>query len=276
MNISKVHLICFSPTHTSKQIGEAIVRGTSFTNYAITDLTLHPSDVHIDTDTLTVIAVPVYGGKVAPLAMQRLQGIRSSGGAVVLVVVYGNRAYEKSLIELDAFATAHGFKVIAGATFVGEHSYSTSQHPIAAGRPDAHDLKCAEDFGARLRTKIEEAADIEHLYPVDVSRIQRPRQPFFSLLRFLRGVMKFRKSGVPLPRTPQVASDLCTHCGVCSAHCPSAAIVAGNECDTDADKCIKCCACVKMCKFGARTYDTPFAPLLANNFKKPKVGQTII
>ena len=78
--------------------------------------------------------MPVYGGKVAPLAMERLQGIRASGSPVVLVVVYGNRAYEKALIELDAFASAQGFKVIAGATFVGEHSYSTEQNPIAPGR----------------------------------------------------------------------------------------------------------------------------------------------
>ncbi len=45
----------------------------------------------------------------------------------VLVVVYGNRAYEKALMELDAFAIPHGLKVIAGATFIGEHSYSTDK-----------------------------------------------------------------------------------------------------------------------------------------------------
>ena len=94
----------------------------------------------------------------------------------MLVVVYGNRAYEKALIELDAFASAQGFKVIAGATFVGEHSYSTEQNPIAPGRPDANDLQYAEEFGAKIRTKINAAVDMEHLYPVDVNRIQRPRR----------------------------------------------------------------------------------------------------
>lgn len=56
-------------------------------------------------------------------------------------------------MELDAFASDRGFKVIAGATFVGEHSYSTQQNPIAAGRPDADDLQFAETFGAKIRTK---------------------------------------------------------------------------------------------------------------------------
>ena len=104
MDINEVHFIYFSPTRTSKQVGEAIVRGTGLTNVVTTNLTLHTAEVDIPENTLTVIAVPVYGGKVAPLAMERLQGIRASGSPVVLVAVYGNRAYEKALIELDAFA----------------------------------------------------------------------------------------------------------------------------------------------------------------------------
>lgn len=245
MDINEVHFIYFSPTRTSKQVGEAIVRGTGLTNVVTTNLTLHTAEVDIPENTLTVIAVPVYGGKVAPLAMERLQGIRASGSPVVLVVVYGNRAYEKALIELDAFASAQGFKVIAGATFVGEHSYSTEQNPIAPGRPDANDLQYAEEFGAKIRTKINAAIDMEHLYPVDVNRIQRPRQPFLPLFKFLRRVIKLRKSGVPLPRVPEVNAELCTHCGVCAVHCPSGAILKGDECNTIAEKCIKCCACVK-------------------------------
>ncbi|MEY8722020.1 4Fe-4S binding protein [Bacteroides stercorirosoris] len=276
MDINEVHLICFSPTRTSKQVGEAIVRGTGLTNIITTDLTLQAAEVDVAEDALTVIAVPVYGGKVAPLAMERLRGIRASGTPVVLVVVYGNRAYEKALIELDAFASTRGFKVIAGATFIGEHSYSTERHPVAAGRPDAYDLQYAEEFGAKLRTKINAAVDMEHLYPVDVNRIQRPRQPFLPLFKFLRRVIKLRKSGMPLPRVPEVNAELCTHCGICAAHCPSGAIIKGDECNTIAEKCIKCCACVKGCPFKARTYDTPFAALLADCFVRQKEPRIII
>ena len=276
MDINEVHFIYFSPTRISKQVGEAIVRGTGLTNVVTTNLTLHTAEVDIPENTLTVIAVPVYGGKVAPLAMERLQGIRASGSPVVLVVVYGNRAYEKALIELDAFASAQGFKVIAGATFVGEHSYSTEQNPIAPGRPDANDLQYAEEFGAKIRTKINAAIDMEHLYPVDVNRIQRPRQPFLPLFKFLRRVIKLRKSGVPLPRVPEVNAELCTHCGVCAVHCPSGAILKGDECNTIAEKCIKCCACVKGCSFKARTYDTPFASLLSDCFVRQKEDRIIL
>lgn len=276
MNINEVQFIYFSPTNTSKQVGEAIVRGTGLTNVGTIDLTLKASEVVIPSNTLAVIVVPVYGGKVAPLAKERLQRISTSGAAVVLVVVYGNRAYEKALVELDSFASAQGFKVIAGGTFIGEHSYSTEVHPVAQGRPDDTDLKYAEEFGMKIRTKIDAAQDMDHLYPIDVNRIQRPRQPFLPLFKFLRRVIKLRKSGVPMPRTPEVNVELCTHCGICVAHCPSGAIVRGDECNTVAEKCIKCCACVKGCPFKARTYDTPFAALLSDCFARQKEARIII
>lgn len=54
----------FSPTHTSKQVGEAIVRGTGVSEIMKTDLTLHPAGkLEIPENTLAVITVPVYGGK---------------------------------------------------------------------------------------------------------------------------------------------------------------------------------------------------------------------
>lgn len=96
MNIYTVRLITFSPTHTSKQVGEAIVRGTGISDVARTDLTFHPvGKLEIPENTLTVITVPVYGGKVAPPALERMKDVHASGAPAVLVAVYGNRAYEK-------------------------------------------------------------------------------------------------------------------------------------------------------------------------------------
>lgn len=278
MKINQVCLITFSPTHTSKRVGEAIVRGTGCENVQCRDLTLPDGVVEGDVpkDSLAVITVPVYGGHVAPLALERMKMIKADGTPAVVAVVYGNRAYEKALVELDAFVSALGFKVIAGATFVGEHSYSSEAHPVAVGRPDADDLAFAEQFGGKVSAKIAAATDWEHLYGVDVARIQRPRQPFWPLFRFLRKVVKLRKSGVPLPRTPQVQADLCTHCGYCAAHCPNAAIVKGDECNTIADRCIRCCACVKGCPQKARSYDTPFAAFLSDCFVRPKENRIII
>ena len=278
MKIENVHLITFSPTHTSKRVGEAIVRGLGIENSKKVDLTFQALDEYeIPTTDLALISVPVYGGKVAPLALQRLEGIRSNGAPVVLVVVYGNRAYEKALQQLDAFVTERGFKVISGGTFIGEHSYSTPSNPIAVGRPDTDDLQFAEEYGQKLLFKIEQAADLEHLYGVDVLRIQRPSQPIFPMLRFIWQLSQWRKQGVVMPRTPQVDATLCTQCGACVNLCPTQAITLGEEgCVTEKERCIKCCACVKMCPQQARSFDTPYAPLISGNFKKRKQNRIII
>lgn len=277
MDIHEVCLVTFSPTHTSKQVGDAIVRGIGCSKVTNIDLTLCAIErCEIPQGALTIISVPVYGGHVAPLALERMKEIHADGSPAVLVVVYGNRAYEKALIDLDTFASGLGFKVIAGATFVGEHSYSSEKYPVAIGRPDAEDLEFAELFGQKILAKVTNAADMEKLYGVDVTRIQRPRQPFFPLFRFMRKILKLRKSGVPFPRTPKTDADLCTHCGICVKNCPTGAILKGDECNTITEKCIKCCACVKECPQKARTYDTPYAPLLAEHFKRQKEDRIII
>ena len=277
MKIEKTHLITFSPTHTSKQVGEGIVRGVACGEAETTNLTSADAQLPaLSPSVLTVITVPVYGGRVAPLAMLRLKGVKGNGSPAVLVAVYGNRAYEKALIELDAWATEAGFKVIAAATFVGEHSYSTEATPIAVGRPDADDLKFAEAFGEQVAKKVADAEDMEHLYGIDVTRIPRPKQPIWPMLKFVRQVLKWKKSGVPMPRAPKGDEELCKHCGLCVKLCPNGAIVKGDECNTVPDRCIKCCACVKGCPQKARTYDTPFAPLLSANFQKPKENKTLL
>ncbi len=276
MILDTAHLIYFSPTHTSQQVAKAIVRGTGLTNIQITDITLQPADdVVVSASSLAIIVVPVYGGHVAPLAMERLRHIRGTNTPAVLAVVYGNRAYEAALNELDEFAVMNGFKVIAGATFIGEHSYSTRENPIAANRPDAIDLEFACNFGKKIGIKVEKAEDIRVLSQVDVRAIPRPRQPVFPLLRFIYKVVRLRKSGQPLPLTPWFEDEgKCNHCSYCALHCPAKAIDKGDELHTIAEKCIKCCACVKGCPQQARVYHTPFAALLSTCFhsaKQPKV-----
>ncbi|WP_294477006.1 4Fe-4S binding protein [uncultured Bacteroides sp.] len=278
MTVNEAHLIYFSPTHTSKQVAEAIVHGTGIKNILPINVTQQTTgETVIPASALAVIVVPVYGGHVAPLAMERLQSIRGLDTPTILVVVYGNRAYEKALMELDAFAVPHGLKVIAGATFIGEHSYSTEEHPIAAGRPDDSDLAFAAEFGSKIMDKIQKATSPDTLYPVDVRAIKRPSQPLIPLFRFLGKVIKLRKSGTPLPRAPWVEDEsLCTHCGLCVVRCPTGAITKGDELHVNELKCIKCCACVKSCSQKARVYETPFAALLADCFKKQKQPQTIL
>ena len=73
-----------------------------------------------------------------------------------------------------------------------------------------------------------------------------------------------------------VEETVCVGCGKCAKNCPAGAITKGDELNTNAEKCIKCCACVKACANKARKYDTPFASLLSECFKKQKLPQTIL
>ena len=277
MKLDKVHLVFFSPTRTSRKIGEAIVRGTGLKCIEMSDLTGKPAiGQEFGADTLVVVACPVYGGHIPPLALSRMEGLHASGTPAVAVVVYGNRAYEHALQELDSLLAAKSFRVIAAGTFIGEHSYSTERHPIAAGRPDAKDLEEAALLGRRVMEKLRKAGGADMAGRVDVSRIRKPRQPFFHLLRFIYKVTRMRKSGQPMPSTPAVDADLCTHCGHCAAVCPNEAIAKGDECHTRADRCIRCCACVKGCPQKARSFDTPFAGLLSENFRYRKANQVIL
>lgn len=276
MNI--LYSIYFSPTHTSRQIAEAFVDGIGIEQNVVINLTLDSTEeIVIPTSALAVIVVPVYGGNVAPLAMKRLQNIRGTNTPVALAVVYGNRAYEKALTELATYASGHGFKVIAGATFVGEHSFSSEQFPIAAGRPNKQDLNIAREWAQKIIKKVQTVTSADNLPVIDVRSIRRPRQPIIPLMRFFHKVLKLRKSNIPLPCTPWVEIESrCTHCGVCVSSCPVGAITKGDELHTDTKKCIKCCACVKACNKRARVYDTPFAVLLADCFKKQKSPQVMV
>ncbi len=271
--ITQLNLITFSPTGTSRAVAQAIAQGTGISNILITDLTLSEQPaVSLNTESLAIIAAPVYGGKISPTAMNRMQSISGQGTPAVVVALYGNRHYENALNELADFATAHGFVVIAAATFIGEHSYSTPNTPVAVGRPDAADIAQAGEFGRKIMHKISHSA----IEPIDVTKIELPHQPQEPMAQFKSTVMQWMQEGKQIPKTPEVDATLCSLCGMCAQVCPTQAITLTHHCATDASRCIKCCACVKQCPSQARSFNTPFAQLLADNFAERKECKTIL
>lgn len=268
--IMKTFLITFSPTGTSRKVGEAIARGID-PECIVYDYMKGRGAITVPAGAVAVVSVPVYGGHVAPPASEWIKNISGEGAMAVATVVYGNRDYENALVELGDMLRARGFRISGGATFVGEHSYSTARFPIAAGRPDCCDLEQALWFGAALKEKMLRGS----VDDIDLSTIVHTENPAAATARFYEGVMKIRSSGT-VPRTPVVDEAGCVHCGRCVAVCPMGAITEGNECHTDAGRCIDCCACVKACATGARTYDTPFAPLLSECFGEQKPNHTIL
>ncbi len=268
MKLKKTLLVTFSPTRTSYKIGEAIARGLGNEEIEIMDLTLYndvPS-IDISKETLVIFSLPVYGGSIAPLAMQRLSELKSDGALAVTVVLYGNRAFENALTQIDSFVSERGCKVIAAAGFVGEHSYSNSKYPIAAGRPDERDIAFAQTFGEDISRKITDAKDKDSIYAVKAEDIALPEQSQEEMTAFFSEIKQAKLDGIPFPLGPATDENLCTHCSICANNCPIEAIVEGDELNTDYSKCIKCCACIKLCPENARSMDTPYSHFLSKYF----------
>lgn len=261
MNYKHVHVIYFSPTHTSAKIAHAIVEGMGAVSYSESDLTYEtPMSEEPVENELTIVAVPVYGGRVADTAVERLQKFVGKDSPVVPVVVYGNRDYEDALLELSDLLAQQGFTLLAAAAFVGEHSFSSSQYPIAAGRPDQKDHDEAFLFGQHILEKLESYPSLKVLPPLRV----KGNRPY-----------KEKKAGVPA--APLVDTSLCNMCGHCIDVCPVKAIsIQNNEMYSDPTRCIKCCACVKECPEEARTFPNPFAEYLYKNFSARKVPEMFL
>lgn len=117
-----------------------------------------------------------------------------------------------------------------------------------------------------------------NLTPVDAAGLKDVRTPLLPMLRFIRFVLGYRRRQRknPVVYLPAGNADLCTRCGRCAAICPTQAIARGDETHTDPARCIRCCACVKGCPVGARSFHTPFAAALARNFTRRKPPVTSV
>lgn len=236
--IAKTHLIYFSPTKTTKKIVEQIATGINAHDVVHYDLTRMEQGLDIQlVDGLAIIGVPVYAGRVPEIFLKRIQKLSTNGVPAVLVVLYGNRAFEDALVELRDVAISKGFAVIAAGAFIGEHSYSTDKQPIAANRPDVADQQKAKEFGELIAKNLQNG--ISKTTPKITGDV-----PY--------------KERVPLGGiAPETDSDLCTLCGTCAKVCPSFVISVDKEVITAAEHCVMCCACVKYCPEKARSLMHP-------------------
>ena len=76
MTYDYAHLICFSPTHSSHMIGETVLQGLGTGHVSETDLTYENPEENLTIHSgITVIVVPVYGGRIVETALERIEGI---------------------------------------------------------------------------------------------------------------------------------------------------------------------------------------------------------
>lgn len=239
MEIQALKLAYFSPTGTSKSIVQAISNRINQYDVQQIDLTspvARKKRLQTSRNELLVVGVPVYLGRVPALLAEWLHSIKTDKTPVVCVVVYGNRDYGDALLELKNTITKRGGTPIACAAFIGEHSYSSSETPIAKARPDAKDLGHAELFGRKIHEKLLSVSSIDHISDITVP-----------------GSYPYR-GDTKLWRVDFITvSSECTQCGFCAEGCPVGAIDSENSNLIDQEKCITCCSCIKNCPQKARS-----------------------
>lgn len=220
--------VVFSPTGGTEKVAAILTDalGGEFTPVDLTDSKRDFSAVTLTNQDVAVISVPSYGGRVPAVAVERLTRLQGQGARAILVCVYGNRACEDTLVELEDAAKQAGFRVIAAVAAVAEHSIVRQ---FAAGRPDRQDVRQLTAFAKQIQDKLA-AGD--------------PTEPA------LPGNRPYKKAGavgmVPKP------TKTCTKCGVCAAACPVQAIDKKDPKKVEKQACISCMRCISVCPHDAR------------------------
>ncbi len=231
--------IIFSPTGGTEKAVHIISR--QWSNNAVSiDLSDSQNDFtkyEIDKEDMVLIAMPSFGGRAPAVAIERLKRISGNGAKCTLVCVYGNRAYEDTLVEMEDAAKECGFHVIAAIAAVAEHSIMPQ---YAANRPDASDEAQLADFAGLILQKDGDAASIPGNRPY--------------------------KKGGGVGLVPKVTRD-CVKCGLCAERCPVQAI-APETFAADSKKCISCMRCVRQCPHDARKVSGAMVSVAAMAIKK--------
>ena len=250
MKARKVWAVYFSGTGTTektvtriaKEIAEKLC--ADYDTFSYTLPKSREAELVFCADDLVVFGSPVYAGRVPNVLLPYLTNkVKGNGAMAVPVVLFGNRNFDDGLIELRNVLEADGFRTVAAAGFVGEHSFSRT---LGAGRPDADDMALMDQFAAKVAEKVSALTELPQ-QPVAV-RGEDPIRPYYT--------PRDRK-GTPiniLKVKPKTDAAKCTGCGWCAAHCPMGSISMEDPAQVTGI-CIKCCACVKGCPTSAKYYD---------------------
>lgn len=228
--LNQTELYYFSPTGGTKKVGYEFAQAISKKVIEI-DLGGDCKRDGEDTSDLTIIAVPVFGGRIPAINSEKIKALQGSGKKAVTLVVYGNRAYEDALLELNNRAKEGGFEVVASGAFIAQHSMAPE---IGKGRPDEKDKEEIRAFAQKVMEQLETGIEKEITVPGNF-----PYKPEMNM-----------------PVTP-VSLPSCNLCGKCVAVCPVDAIHIQEAVVTDPEKCMLCVACTAVCPEHARVIPKP-------------------
>lgn len=230
--------IIFSPTGGTEKAADIIAEklGGNVTKIDLSNPKTDFAKCTIGEEDMVLVAMPSFGGRAPAVAIERLKKISGNGARCTLVCVYGNRAYEDTLVEMEDAAKECGFRIIAAVAAIAEHSIISK---YATNRPDGADKKQLEAFAEKISDK----KDVVKTVP---------------------GNRPYKKSGAGLVPKP---NKECARCGICAEKCPTQAIDK-NDFSADSKKCIGCMRCVKLCPHNARNVNAAMVSVAAMAIKK--------
>ncbi len=223
-----VYNIYYSPTGGTKKVSD-IVAGAMNKDAVIIDL-LKKDDFgrEFAEKDICIMSAPAFGGRIPQDMAEKIKTFKGNGANAVLVAVFGNRAIDDTLAELQDLAAGAGFKVTAGIEAVAEHSLARM---YGAGRPDIEDRTELEAFVGKIMEKYQNR---------DFSLPEIPgKRPY--------------KQFTPSPMKPVVDNN-CTDCKKCAMECPVDAIPMDNVKAVDGEKCFLCMHCAAVCPQKARNH----------------------
>lgn len=223
-----IYEITFSPTGGTKKVADCLATELSREIKCI-DLSNGNEDFHkfsLTNEDTAIVAVPSYSGRVPSTAAERIAKIQGNGAKAVIVCVYGNRAYEDTLVELQDIVQQAGFSVISAIAAIAEHSIA---HRYATNRPDKNDYRILKEFAGKISEKLK------------TNDFSTPAIPGNRPYR------KVANAGI-VPK----ATKACTQCGLCASRCPVGAIDKNNPAKVNKKACISCMRCVTECPHHAR------------------------
>lgn len=247
----KVWKVYFSPSGTTKVVVEKISESISESkNFYTLNLLTEPviSEQVFGPNDLVIIGVPVFVGRVPEFCTKQLELFKGEKTPVIATVIYGNRAYEDSLLELTNLLLERDFMVVGAAAFVAQHSLFPK---VGANRPDESDFNKIENFSKLCLEKINNVDEIKHLE--------------------IKGNYPYREYMVA-PMIP-TGNESCTNCKKCVDICPVKAIDSLTPTETDGDLCIRCTACIAVCpvqsrKFYGPMYEASYTRFIENFSKR--------
>lgn len=225
----KMNQIYFSPTGSTQKVVQLLAEVWKEEQHSI-DISISKKDYtgySFEKDELCIIGVPSFGGRVPAIALSRLKQMKAMGTPAILVVTFGNRDYDDTLLELKDAVMESGFHVVAAIAAVTQHSIMPK---FGEGRPDSSDQKEVVDFAQKVKEALENGTDLPEVA--------------------VKGNHPYREyNGLPFKPS---SDKKCNNCGLCASSCPVDAIPADNPSKIEKDLCITCMRCVTICPQHAR------------------------